>query len=270
MRRVSLEEVKKIELEILKYVNRVCQENNIRYSLFAGTLLGAVRHNGFIPWDDDIDICLPIEDYKRLIGILKNENKYLLKYDLFETSYTYCHAKLVDPNTIVYESEGPNNMDLGIWIDIFPVVGIPNQMSEKEYIKRCDSLNKTVYYSISTNYLYDKKVIRKIAKAVFNFPYALYSKIRGTKYWKNKRLRLYEMQEFNQAINVGVVPTIYGEKTIWPREMFESYTSIKFEDEEFQVVSEWDSCLTKCYGNYMELPPMDKRVPGHFKAYYRE
>ena len=102
---LSLEEIKSIELDILKYVKKVCEENNLRYFLCGGTLLGAVRHKGFIPWDDDIDIALPRDDYLKLIKILDDGHRYRSLSVYNNEDYYYPFAKIVDTNTILIEND---------------------------------------------------------------------------------------------------------------------------------------------------------------------
>lgn len=270
MKKLSNDEVKKIAFEILKYIKQVCQENGLRYSLLGGTLLGAVRHNGFIPWDDDIDIALPLPDYWKLLEALRKGNKYKLFEETDQLDYTYRFAKLTDPGTVVYEPNRPRDGMLGVWVDIFPMLPVPKGMSKTQYIALLDKANEDVFASIKCNYCFAVSPVKRIVKAVLHFPKFLYYKAKGTKYWKQKRIALYELTPYEEAEEVGDIPSIYGERSIWPKAMFDEYTTLPFEGEEFSAVSRWDECLRMTYGDYMQLPPVEKRVGGHFEAYYRE
>ena len=118
---MTLDEVKQVELEILEYVDKICKENNIQYSLAYGTMLGAVRHKGFIPWDDDIDILLKREEYEKLLRILysKTDEKYQV-FSLKDEGYWYSYAKVTDTRTIIVE-KNDRNMKECVYIDIFPI-----------------------------------------------------------------------------------------------------------------------------------------------------
>ena len=268
-KRISNDAAKQIELNILKHIKKVCEENNIRYTLVFGTLLGAVRHQGFIPWDDDIDIGIPMPDYLKLMDILEKDDKYLLKYDMKDIDYTYSHAKLTDPSTIALENNKPRKPEIGIWVDIFPISGIPESMPEKDYLDLLDEANRKVAFSIGGYWRYDSSFTKRIIKIFIRWPKAIYMKAKGSKYWKECRRKLYLLQDYDNAERVGIVPTIYGEKSIYPAQLFEKFTMLKFEDEEFSVVEEYDKLLRLCYGDYMVLPPVEKRKPEHFDAYYR-
>ena len=269
MQKLTNEEVKSIAFNILKHIKQVCEANNIKYTLMAGTLLGAVRHQGFIPWDDDIDIGLPLPDYKKLVEILKYDKTYRLYYDLEDSDYYYKFAKLVDTTTVVFEPNRPKDNLLGVWVDIFPLLPIPNHMPRTEYIRKLDKANEAVFASMKWNYYYAPSLLKRIAKAVVFFPRMLYYKAKGTAYWKAQRALLFDLIPYDEAKEVGNIPSPYGEREIWPKEIFESYTTATFEGEEFSVVEQWDACLRITYGDYMQLPPVEKRVGGHFDAYYR-
>ena len=128
MQKIEPNELKSIELEILKEIDKICQAQNFRYSLSGGTLLGAIRHGGFIPWDDDIDILMPRPDYDRFIQYCKeNETAFNLLSIETDERYGYLFAKAMAKNTIIVEeSANPNNIEMGIYVDIFPIDGLAN------------------------------------------------------------------------------------------------------------------------------------------------
>lgn len=134
MRNISFEEMKKVELEILSFFADFCETHNLRYFLAYGTLIGAIRHKGFIPWDDDVDIQMPREDYDILISLFNigNDSPYRLISPL-EKQSCYTIVKIIDTRTIKIEN-GIKNDPLGIDIDIFPLDGIPSV--DKAYIKQ--------------------------------------------------------------------------------------------------------------------------------------
>lgn len=269
MKRLSNDEVKAVGFQILKHIKAVCQANGLRYTLFGGTLLGAARHNGFIPWDDDIDIALPLPDYWKLIEILRKDDTYKLFVETDELNYTYSFAKLTDPSTVVFEPNQPRDGMLGVWVDIFPLLPVPDTMSVAQYIALLDKANENVFASINWNYCFALSPLKRIAKAILFFPKFLVYKAKGTEYWKRKRMALYELIPYENAERVGNIPSIYGDRSIWPKDMYEEYSTLPFEGEAFSVVTRWDECLRITYGDYMQLPPVEKRIGGHFEAYYR-
>ena len=133
MKKMQLREIKDIELDILIAFNKFCQDNNLKYYLSGGTLLGAIRHKGFIPWDDDIDVCMPRPDYERLMKIFPNiyMNKYKLK-TISRKNFICPFAKIIDINTRV-DFKYLNNIDKNLWLDIFPIDGLPK--SKKKQIE---------------------------------------------------------------------------------------------------------------------------------------
>ena len=132
MKEISLDERKEIELEILLYVTRLCEKNRIDYSLCGGSLIGAIRHGGFIPWDDDIDIFLTRENYKKLIDLLKDDLHYKLYAPETTENYLYGFCKLMDKRTVIYSEydEEIGTPELGVFIDIYPVDLIPENKKE--------------------------------------------------------------------------------------------------------------------------------------------
>ncbi len=167
MKTIEIKEMQKIELEILKSFSKICDEHKLRYFLSNGTLLGAIRHKGFIPWDDDIDVYMPRNDYMtflQLVGSsLEPHYKLLTPYNSKEYIYTY--AKLYDDRTILIEWPDTVRYTIGVYIDIFPVDGLPESIKEtKKHFDRLKKLNRLNWlcilagkrYTYDSNYAYTK------------------------------------------------------------------------------------------------------------------
>ena len=135
MKTVSDSELKTIELEILREVAAFCDAHGVRYYLACGTALGAVRHDGFIPWDDDIDLALPRPDYERFLSLFRSE-KHTVLDSRFDDRYPYAFAKVSDNATCLVENiEQP--FPMGVYIDLFPIDGLPaNEAERKRHLKR--------------------------------------------------------------------------------------------------------------------------------------
>lgn len=127
--RLSEQEIKKVELDALLYIRKICQQYHLRYYLAWGTLLGAVRHKGFIPWDDDIDIMMPRSDYERLLELVPSlrHSYYKILSNPKNEDYYYTHAKMIDTRTLCVENDLQTIQNMGIWVDIFPLDGMPDK-----------------------------------------------------------------------------------------------------------------------------------------------
>lgn len=263
-KKLNLEEVRAIELEILKYVKKICDNNNLRYFLCGGTLLGAVRHKGFIPWDDDIDIALPRNDYMKLIDILKEGHRYRSLSFYNNEDYHYPFAKIVDTHTMLIEYEQYPIKGLGVCIDVFPIDGLPRNSQKIWYhmmkLKICRrmlglSLQK---YPKSCN----------IVKYIIKYIVWRFSRIIGWKRWIRYVERLGTKYDYNNGDKVGCIVAGYFEKEIVSKKVFEKAIDVEFEGEIFSAPVGYDEYLTSLYGNYMELPPEKERISHHNSEAY--
>lgn len=273
MQEVELSELKGIQINILKYVKEICNEYGLRYYLCGGTLLGAIRHKGFIPWDDDIDIFMPIDDYKKFIELF-NKNKidsknYVLLDPYYTKDYYYFFSKLSDKRTILIENNRPRIENLGVNIDIFPICGLPNKKEERTLF--INSLKENYNKFFKTNdvlWNHANNKSKKIIKTIVRYPYYLLNKNKNI---KNKVLNMMEEYPFDSSELVAFYFTIYSiDKEITRREVYSKAIDVKFEDDYFSAAIGYDEYLTNLYGDYMKLPPVEKRVTHHdFKAYWR-
>ena len=265
MKKISNEEHKKIMLEMLKYIDEICLENDIPYFVFAGTMLGTVRHQGYIPWDDDVDIALVDNDYDRLIELLKSEKKYnLLDYST-SNDYFYPFAKLIDTRTILIENTFNKIEDYGIYIDIFRISGCPVN-NEKRFIKKQAFYIKNIFYCNGTKFRKQNLLIRIIRK-----PLIINAKILGKnrilqKY--NKMMEKYKVDNSNYStFNWNIL------NYLLPSECFKNIkTKIvrqKFENIEINNLKDFDTILSIQYGDYMKLPPKNKRGTHDCEVYWR-
>lgn len=270
MRSMTINEIKEIEFSLLKYVKNICNENDLKYTLAYGTLLGAVRHKGFIPWDDDIDVAMLFDDYLKLMEILRHDKTYRLINDMYESKYIFSFSKLMDRNSIVSETYSfTDYLKLGVFIDIFPVFGVPADANHDEFIKEYARKEQDVFMS---NYKYyswcspDMGFCRHLAKCIRHFPGFLRRKLLGTMHWKNERRKFQGIMPVSYADYLAV--NIVGINCIIPASWFKEYTELEFEGEKFTAIKDYDKWLRLIYGDYMQLPPLDKRVPDHFRWAY--
>ena len=269
MRTIGHEESQSIMMRILDEVVRVCDENGFRYSLAYGTLLGAVRHKGFIPWDDDIDIFLMRKDYDKLIRILKerksNTADWISVVDDTCKGYYYSFAKIVDNRTEVHMDRHEGNH--GLWIDIFPLDNMPkSDFGAKTYIMICSFL-RVVALSLDTNF--SSKTL-----STWVLLYKRFFKVLGTIFGKKRFCRfmewffhLYENKETDKIANLF---TSYKFKGIFDKKKLSTLIKLPFENTEYSGFENYDYYLSRLYGDYMKLPPEDKRITHNINAWWKE
>lgn len=267
-RKLSLEEIKAIEINILKFVRNVCQENHLRYFLCGGTLLGAIRHKGFIPWDDDIDILMPRDDYRRLIEILKDNEKYRSISIYYNDDYYYSFAKIIDPATNFYETELQRPIKgYGVYIDIFPIDGLPkSDLGLKIHFNVVMILRKLLYLSLNKSFQLSFKHWSRLPK----FIVWKFVSIIGWKRWIQIIEGLAIKFDFHHSNKVACIVSGYGKKELVHKVIFKKAIQVEFEGKKYCAPVGFDEYLTNLYGNYMELPPEEKRISHHlFEAYLK-
>ena len=261
----SLRELQLCELGILKEVKRVCDEHGIVYYLCSGTLLGAVRHQGFIPWDDDIDIAMPYPEYNRFLKIAQTELGdcfYVQNHDT-DPAYNYLFTKIRKNNTTmlsIYEKGTPGHH--GVWIDVFPIISISGRGS---YLVRKISLRICNYSVMDTVYFAtNKEWIRSQTNALLFSIVKLFLKLPERA--RERIFRLFEQVVFSGQNRKNMLNTVVwaGLTKTYPKEIFEGKAEeMRFEDEQFTVPARYDEYLRMTYGEYMIPPAEDKRNGGH-------
>lgn len=265
MREMTSEEIKQTQLDILLFVDKICKKNNIKYSLAFGTLLGAVRHKGFIPWDDDIDILLKRSEYNKLVNVLYslNDDRYKV-FSMKDEGYFYSYAKVGDMRTVIKEKNWPDYKDLGVNMDIFPIDYLPNS-NEHEYFEKTKQYEAGLHNSLTDiAYAHEKRYMRLI-KRICRFRKVKKCRLKGEWYWKNK---INEMTELKESENMACIVT--GGYRVWNRSMLDNYIELEFENHHFSAVEDYDTMLKSSYGDYTVIPPEAERVSYHdFTAFYK-
>lgn len=269
IKKLTLEEIKQIEVMLLKHVANICEEHNIRYFLIYGTLLGAVRHQGFIPWDDDIDIYMPRPDYERFIAIWKEKvasqiSDVKLLIPLSDVDYYYEYAKLIAINTICVINQPIKKIDgLGIWIDIFPLDAMPDNY--KYHFYRLNIFRRMRSLSVYT----EVPKIRSVKTFCVYIGWKMV-KIVGWKFFHKKVLKLSSKYNYETSKYVACAVLASKVKYVYPRAYFDNAIQLSFEENMFAVPFEYHKILKQTYGDYMKLPPLKERVSLHsFDAYYK-
>jgi lipopolysaccharide cholinephosphotransferase len=272
VKKIELDEIKRRELCILKEIDLVCKKESIRYSLCGGTLLGAVRHKGFIPWDDDIDIIMLRKDYDRFCDYCSQNNvNFRLINSLNNKEYGCLFAKAYDDQTtIVYNSMGVDSLNIGVFVDIFPVDYLGDSLREAKH-----NLNKTSFWRELLNAKNWNKFNRSkthswIYEPIRFFFYVLSRFVRKEKLVK-RILTINAKYGQKKKKFSGCICGSYRNKEIMATSVFENYSTLIFEGIPFSVVKDYDTYLSNIYGKYMELPPKEKRIAHHsFECFLKE
>ena len=265
----SIEELHSILLEILVAFDEYCRKYNLRYSLACGTCLGAVRHKGFIPWDDDVDVNMPRADYNKFIELMKT-NKMADNICIFteeNDGYLYPFAKLARVDTLLLEDYF-KPFKLGVYIDIFPLDGIPNdkKIQEKQFnkIRRRINFAKITMWKSSKSDSISKKILIFIETL---FPRCFYKILRN--YFPKKVTAIssaYDFDLFEQSCCMG-----WGDnwnKYIYDKDIFFPAKETSFEGHLLFVPNKSDLYLTMLYGDYMKIPPVEERRIHEFRSLY--
>ena len=265
MKELTLQELKDIEFDILKMFDAFCKENNLRYFLAYGTLLGAIRYKKFIPWDDDVDVLVPREDYDRFITLFKDTEQYKLHAFEKNENYRFPFAKICDTTTMKDESDYDNGVELGVDIDIFPLDAWDDDLEkakkEARYIKKnMGHLGFTKLKKADS-----KNLLKRFAKWIV----MTVCKMFGSRYFMKNILKASNKPEQKGNNYVGAKSwCVYGERGIIPAEVFAEAIDIEFEGQMFPAPVGYDTYLTCLYGDYLPEPPKEKQKTHHaFKAY---
>ena len=255
-----MQEAQDISYQLFLEFKRICEENGLCYYLSGGTLLGAARHKGFIPWDDDMDVMMPRPDYERLLALKLNLPEH---FQLFscetDPEYTYPFAKLCDMRYKVHFEHHVQERSIGMYIDIFPIEGLPDgNFAKKIYFKRMAMLNVLRNAAIRSAFLPGEKYVF-IKKLLL--PWA---RRRGANHFARRMNEYAKKWTLGKTGHAGVTTiTHYGSREWMRREVFLPGEGLIFCGESCSVPRGWDEYLKNLYGDYMQLPPVEKRCTDH-------
>lgn len=268
MKQLTLPEIRQRLLGILIELNDFCEENNIHYYLCAGTLLGAIRHKGFIPWDDDIDIAMSRPFYDKLQDIARHNDVFHGHYKIviYQNGTThYPFMKVLDTETYTEQSYTNETNENSLWVDIFPFDGVPADISARKHLYHKElivrkTLNLT-YAKIGDGKTKFKAIVKPLL-----IPFA---KLYGADRANKKIDQLCRSYGYDNAKYVGDI--IWGayNSEIMLKKNFENFVYVSFEGHKFRTMSCWDQYLTDLYGDYMQLPPKSERENHHLLAWER-
>ncbi len=268
MKELSLREIQLAEFGVLKKLAELCRKLNLRYYLFFGTLLGAVRHQGFIPWDDDIDVAMPRPDYEKLLAYCAGHEKEIAPLKLMHYTthrdYIYPIARLCDTRYHV-DYEGVVEYGLGLFVDIYPLDGCGETEADTHKLAKKNQMLANLVFQAGM-----KKFVRS-GQAGWRTPvkFLLYcvAKVFGPRFFANKLEQSAKRYpyETSDRVNCTIWDVVdYG----FDRSLFDTAQQMPFEDAELSVPAGYEQILRKSYGDYMQLPPEEDRVGHHYYTAY--
>ena len=265
MKELTVEERKTIQLGILKHFDAFCNKNHIKYSIGEGSLIGAMRHHGFIPWDDDIDIIMLREEYDRFVRLYseRSDNKYPLLTMHPGCDWWECFSRLIDPSTQIYW--GDQKGIHGLWVAVLPIDNFPND--DNEWIRMTKKMNWHLLLCRLKASRWDKQRSwpHEVAKLVVRIllPVNIY------KHAKKRELILSKYKN-EQTRRRGFMSRWQHEPWVCSSDAFDGYIEAEFEGLKVPVLKGYDEYLKCQYGNWRELPPIEKQVAAHgYKVYWK-
>lgn len=254
-------DLKKIELDVLIKFDKICRENELKYSLAYGTLIGAVRHNGFIPWDDDIDVVMPIDDYKKFIALNFEDENYKVLSSKNSNNYFYPFAKMCYKKIGLFESYRPET-NLGPYVDIFPLDMVPDDIIKQKKLlnKNKNRMNNIFHIMCTSKSKYKDPKARRLKKTIcFLLNILISNKKRKKIILKFER----KCEKYNGNLLGNIRFSTMGINALLAKDCFDDLIELEFENHKFLSIKNYDTWLRSIYGDYTKLPPIEEQIPHH-------
>ena len=263
-KKLDIDEIKEVELGVMDYIHNICKEKGINYSLAYGSLLGGVRHRGFIPWDDDLDIALKRDQYDKLYQTILEDNNSIYKVVSWENDsrYPYPFYRVYDSRTVYENNYIQNGIELGICVDVFPFDDYKDVNKEITKLDMYRRLSVYTLYGIRNKEAGIKNIVRYLMLVVF--------RLTRVKTWNKKLNDCSRVPVDGEYIDYLMESKKYSTKI--DAKALDGVIECKFEDRVYNIPKDYDHILTTIYGSdYMEIPPLEKRIQhDDFVAYIKK
>lgn len=254
----TLKQIHIVTIEILGVIDKLCRENGIQYSLCAGTLLGAVRHQGFIPWDDDLDVCMSREHYERFIEVwdIVRPHGYILQNKDNTPNFTRGFTKIrKDHTTFVQEESEIAKYHTGIFVDIFPMDRVPDGGLARW----------TFYFDCCKYQLLTRQFVPNNGNFLIKYFCRLYLAYTSSNHTIHRKKLEENILKYShdKKLQMAILETQKSMRTIFPNDIMEEFCELQFEGQSYMCFYNWKTFLENNYGDYMKLPPESERVWKH-------
>ena len=272
MKMLSMADVQQRTIDILIKIDEICRKENLRYCLAYGSLIGAIRHKGFIPWDDDLDIMMPRPDYDKLVEYFNIHQSELEPFELFHPEYNkdypYMISRISD-SRYVLDVDNEDNYGMGLFVDVYPLDGVGKTVEEYTALKSKSNRFVSMCF-LSTRQKIKRENTKSFLKFLLKYPAFLVAKILGKGFFMKHINNIQAHCDYDGSKYIGCI--VWGSddglRGIFPKEWFDEYIDIEFEGKTFKAPKEYDRILSHVYGNYMELPPEEDRIAHHYYDAY--
>lgn len=261
----DLKILQEIELENLKKIIEVCEANNLRYYLIGGSLIGVLRHKGFIPWDDDIDVGLPRPDYNKFIKIIKQylPNNMDSKTMTSDPNYKCYFTRIINNRKKIYWEHGQYTAVIGIWTDVFPIDGLPTSKIRRKIHVFNVNFHKALYKFTQIDYVTTNKKRPIYERALIRFAMLTHiGRLMSPEKTLLKLDQVLQKYDYDKAQYVWNFSGCYGKREIVPKYQLGGERKGIFEDLIVSIPEGAEDYLTNIYGDYMKMPPVEERK-GH-------
>ena len=268
MKELSTREVQQGAYQVLKKLAALCEKQGWRFFLTYGTLIGAVRHEGIIPWDDDIDIMMPRPDYEKMKKYFCKHEKEMMPLKLFDIStvkkYPHMIARISDQNFYL-DFENEKDYGIGLFVDIYPLDGAGNDLTDAiKLLQKTKRLASLCFLTSRKSFAVDNTDSK--LKLIIKFPAYLWANLHGNKHYTNKLGKLAKTYDYETSSYIACVS--WPGNYVFKKEVLDKIKMVKFEDAMMPIPIEYDEFLSAIYGDYMTPPPESDRKTNHtYRAY---
>lgn len=273
MEKLTFKEMQSIAANILKEFAALCNKLGLRYSIAYGSLIGAVRHHGFIPWDDDVDVWMPRPDFEKLVKYWQENEEHLMPYKLMNTDndpdYPHMITRIVDTRTWI-DVVNEKDCGLGLFVDIYVHDGLGDNFDEATAYLWKSRRNSSLFFLSVRDHFHIG--LTKGLKIIIKYPAYLYAKLRGKRHFIQRAKQLCQALDYENSKYVACVCwcSYRPPRELLKKEWLEELIELDFEGFKVKAPKRYHEVLTHIYGDYMKLPPEKDRIAHHLYTAYRK